>query len=103
MFQRSIKNLVYFQSNNKKGQTTSETSISEIKLQKLLETLSKQAMKEKTPSIEELESILQNSIRSLENEERSDSEIEKKTSEEGGTPITKFLRKQGYLKDGKNG
>lgn len=101
MFQRSIKNLVYFQSNNKKGQTTSETSISEIKMQKLLETLSKQAMKEKTPSIEELESILQNSIRSLENEERSDSEIENKTSEEGGTPVTKFLRKKGYLKDGK--
>ena len=95
MSQRSIKNLVYFQSNNKKGQTKSETSISEIKLQKLLETLSKQAMKEKTPSIEELESILQNSIRSLENEERSDSEIEEKTSEEGGTPITKFLRKKG--------
>jgi len=99
---QSSKNFVYFSYKEKKG-NKSIPQISTKKLQKILQTLSKQALKEKAPSIEELERILQNSIiesdatKNLEN----DSEGNNETFELGNDPITKYLIEKGYLRDDK--
>jgi len=58
-------------------------------------------MKEMTPDLQELESILQNSLKKSQDEQDSKSEIEEMAQEEGGTPITKLLMEKGYLRDDK--
>ena len=55
-------NFVYYLNDGKKNKTELEHPISDEKLQKLLEALSKHAMKENTPEFQELESLLQNSL-----------------------------------------
>ncbi len=98
----NTSNIVYFLNKNEKGnKKTKDTQLS-TKLQKFLETLSKQAMKEKTQSLKELESILQNSL-IQEHEEKSKikSEFLENLKNEGGQPITKFLQEKGYLRDEK--
>lgn len=101
MWPHNISNFVYFLNNNKKGKSKTEDSQLNKKLQQILETLSKQAMKEKTPDLEELELILQKSL-SEEQEDKSkiNTEVEDQT-QEGGKPITKFLKEKGYLRDDK--
>jgi len=101
MAARNTRNFVYFLSNTKKGKTKSEENQWYAKLQKILETLSKQAMKEKTPNMEELESILQNSLNQEQDEQSKTRSESEKNLLEGGKPITKFLQEEGYLKDEK--
>jgi uncharacterized protein with von Willebrand factor type A (vWA) domain len=101
MLQHSTSNFVYFLNKNKEDGKKSRDSRLKAKLQQILETLSKQAMKEKTPDLEELESALQNAL-SKEQDEKShtSSEFEEQTYE-GGQSITKFLQEKGYLRDNK--
>ena len=62
MSQRNTRNFVYYVNEDKKNQAKPEDNISKDKLQKILQALSKYAMKEKAPKFEELESLLQNSL-----------------------------------------
>ncbi len=80
MLQHSTSNFVYFLNKNKEDGKKSRDSRLKAKLQQILETLSKQAMKEKTPDLEELESALQNAL-SKEQDEKShtSSEFEEQT------------------------
>jgi len=101
MSQHNTSNFVYYVNEEKKNQTKPEDNISKDKLQKILQTLSKYAMKEKSPKFEELESLLQNSLSENEkqdSETKLDSDVHKDKS---GSPLTKFLQEKGYLKDEK--
>ncbi|MGI0008117.1 MAG: VWA domain-containing protein [Nitrosopumilaceae archaeon] len=102
MLQLDTRNVLYFL--NQESKTTKPSNeISNETLQKILQTLSKQILKEKTPSIQDLEHILQGVIKQStkqqtleENSESAETDIHA-----SGEPITKYLKKQGYLKDEK--
>lgn len=98
MLQHNTKNLVYFVTKEEKGKSDKEDQISKEKLEKILETLYRQAIKERTPNIEELEEILQSSIKS---ESENVNQKTEDQSPEGSTSITKFLKEKGYLRDEK--
>jgi len=95
-----INNTVYFVRKNEKGKSKSQDKLLDKKIQQILETLAKQAMKEKFPTLEELESILQNSVFQSK-EEESEIEIQQTGHEEASASITKFLKENGYLRDEK--
>jgi uncharacterized protein with von Willebrand factor type A (vWA) domain len=94
-------NFVYYLNDGKKNKTELEHTISDKKLQKLLEALSKHAMKEKTPEFQELESLLQNSLNQNENQYPETKSEKDDHIEEGGTPLTKLLKEKGYLREEK--
>ena len=99
MLQRNTKNIVYFASKTKKTKSQDEL-FSKEKLDKILDILQKQSLKEKTLKMEDLESILQNKIYSnTTSEQHSEDKVD---SIDGITSITKYLMQTGYLKDQKN-
>lgn len=101
MSRPSTGNYVYFVNDGKKTQSKLDDNISNDTLQKILQTLSKYAMKEKAPEFQELESLLQNSLNETENQ---DSEAKSENDEHldrGGSHLTKFLKEKGYLRDEK--
>ncbi len=102
MSQPDIRNVLYF-SNQESKTTKPSNEISNETLQKIFQILSKQVLKEKTPSMQDLELILQGVIAQSaeqqnleENSENTESDIHA-----SGEAITKYLQKQGYLKDEK--
>ena len=101
MAKLDTKNILYYLSKGDKNKSKSENQLSDKKIQQILETLANQAMKEKPPSIEELESILQNSNKSKE-EQNSEIKTQEIQQEDGISSITKLLREKGYLRDKKN-
>jgi len=97
----NTKNFVYFATNQQKGKTKEEDSISKQKLQQILETLYRQAIKEKTPELEDLEEIIRNSLKSSTNETLENPDTEEQSQDESFS-ITKYLMEKGYLRDEKN-
>ncbi len=97
----NTKNFVYFlnqENENKK----SNTGISKNMLQKILQTMTKQVLKEKTPNLQDLDHILQGVIQQSNEKSEEENQKEKETSiQDAGDPITKYLQKIGYLKDKK--
>ncbi|VVC05341.1 von Willebrand factor type A domain protein [uncultured archaeon] len=102
MLQSRSKNFVYFL-NQENDNKTSNTEVSNNMLQKILQTMAKQALKEKTPNVQELDHILGEVVQqSHEKSEIQQNQEEKETDIQGtGEPITKYLQKIGYLKDKK--
>ena len=94
-------NFVYYVNDGKTNKTASENTLSEDKLQKILETLSKYAMREKTPEFQELEAILQNSLNQNENQDYETQNVSEEHIEESGTNLTKLLKEKGYLREDK--
>ena len=94
-------NYVYYLNDGKQNKSKLENTLSDEKLQKFLETLAKQAMKEKTPEFHELESLLQNSIKRNENEDPQTKSEHDEQSEDGEASITKLLKEKGYLREEK--
>jgi len=92
-------NLVYFASKSKKQKSENEDLISDKQLKRILQTVAQQAMREKLPDINELESILQNSIKEFEEKNHPS---EQENEDDGSASITKLLQERGYLKDEKN-
>ena len=92
-------NLVYFASKSKKQKSENEDLISDKQLKRILQTVAQQAMREKSPDINELESILQNSIKEFEEKNHPS---EQENEDDGSASITKLLQGKGYLKDEKN-
>lgn len=101
MYQHSTSNFDYFPYKETKGRNL-KTEISEKKLQKILQILAKQALKEKRPSVQDLERILQDAMIQLDVEKKPEhySEGMNETYEMGDEPITKYLREKGYICDG---
>ena len=102
MSQLDTRNVLYFLNQGSKT-TKPSNEISNETLQKILQTLSKQILKEKTPSIKDLEDILQGVIKQSAEQQtlEENSEITETDFHASGEPITKYLKKQGYLKDEK--
>ena len=92
MSRPSTGNYVYFVNDGKKNQSKLDNNISYDKLQKILQTLSKYAMKEKTPEFQELESLLQNSLNETENQDSEPKSENDEHLDQGSriirTPIT---------------
>ena len=93
-------NFVYFQSENDKSENPS-SEISDEELKQALKTIASQVLKEKTPSMKDLESILENKTQKA-SEDNLENEGQQETEMHGSSePITKHLQKLGYLKDDK--
>jgi len=101
MSPHNIGNYVYYLNDVKKNKSKQKNSLIDEKLQKILETLSKQAMKEKTPEFKELESLLQNSIKPNENDDSQTKSEHDEQFEDGEASITKLLKEKGYLREEK--
>ena len=94
-------NLVYFASKLKKGKSESQQQFSDKKFKEILEKLATQAMKERTPSMDELESTLQNTTKESEENDEKKFDTEDQDEDGGSSSITKLLKEKGYLKDEK--
>ena len=91
MSQPRTGNYVYFVNDGKKNQSKLDNIISNDKLQKILQTLSKYAMKEKAPEFQELESLLQNSLNETENQDSEPKSENDEHFHQEGSPLKKFL------------
>ena len=102
MSQPDTRNVLYFLNQESKT-TESNKEVSNDILQKILQTLSKQILKEKTPCIQDLEHILQGVIKQSANQQNLEENSESTETDihASGEPITKYLQTQGYLKDEK--
>lgn len=102
MLQPRTKNFVYFlnkQENTKKNSSSEE--LSEKQLNQILKAVTKQILKEKTPSLQELEKSLEN-VKGESSQPQTTDEKQDEIDIHGDTePITKYLQKLGYLKDEK--
>lgn len=94
-------NFVYYLNDGKKKKTELEQIISDKKLDKLLQVLSKYSLKEKTLEFKELESLLQNSLNQNENQDNETKIEQDEQLEDGGNPLTKLLKDLGYLREEK--
>ena len=96
---RKASSFVYFLNKEESGKTSSDSEM-EGQLRKMLDAVAKQALKERTPSVQELEKILQGTMQeqqqSREGEEKSEPDIHGSNE-----AITRYLQRMGYLKDDK--
>ncbi len=99
----STTNFVYFlnkQEDSKKSNNSEK--LTNERLNQILKTISKQILKEKTPSLQELESTLEKISQEQTDQSQSIQEKQDEIDIHGNTePITKQLQKLGYLKDEK--
>lgn len=101
MLLHNAVNFVYFL-NEKHNSKASNSEISNEQLNKILKTIAKQALKEKNPSMQDMEQILQGVIQESTSKSQVDETSEKELDIHGiSEPITKYLQRKGYLKDGK--
>jgi uncharacterized protein with von Willebrand factor type A (vWA) domain len=92
---------VYRSSTEEKKESQSSDSLDQQTLEKILQSLANQSMREKAPSFEELESILQGNIEES-STEQTKTESDQSPKSDDTRPITKYLLDHGYLKDEKN-
>lgn len=94
-------NFVYFL-NDKHNSKGSDSDISNEQLNKILRTMAKQSLKEKTPSIQDMERILQGIIEESSSKSQDEDLSNKELDKHGiNEPITKYLERKGYLKNDK--
>ena len=93
------KNFVYFPRENNNSQNPS-SELSNEELKQALKIIGSQILKEKTPSVKDLETLLENEIHKSSENQTSNTEQEE-TEFSDSDYITKYLQKLGYLKDNK--
>ncbi|AJZ75717.1 VWA domain-containing protein [Candidatus Nitrosotenuis cloacae] len=101
MLQHNLKNFVYQSSTEEKQNKTPKEGLDQNTIEKLMQSLAKQSMREKAPSLEELESILQGEIKES-STEQTQTESDSVPQSDDTKSITKYLMEHGYLKDEKN-
>lgn len=102
MRSRNIVNFMYYSTNEEKSGKPSQTDDTDQKtLEKILQTLANQSMREKNVSLEELESILQNTINEPGTDPAQAMSVDAPRSDDTKS-ITKYLVEKGYLRDEKN-
>lgn len=101
MSPRNFTNFVYHPATEQKEGEKSET-LDEKTLDKLLSTLASQSMREKTPTLEELEGALEGSIVEQSQDPSSQIEPAENPQSDDTKSITKYLIEHGYIKDDKN-
>jgi uncharacterized protein with von Willebrand factor type A (vWA) domain len=93
-------NFVYFQSENNESKNSS-SEIYDESFKQALKTIASQILKEKTPSIKDLESVLENIMQeTTKNQAKNEGQQETKVCDNSES-MTKYLQKLGYLKDDK--
>jgi uncharacterized protein with von Willebrand factor type A (vWA) domain len=95
------RNLVYFASQDEKSQERQSTEPDQKMLEKILMSLAGQSMREKAPTIDELEGILQSSIKA-DSDAADATQSDEAPKSDDAHSITKFLLEHGYLKNEKN-
>lgn len=103
MSQHNYTNFVYFSSREEKRQEQEKgaESLDKKTLDKILQSLATQSMRERSPSVDDLESILASDMRSdSESEAQTDNENLPKSDDPKS--ITRLLIEQGYLREEKN-
>lgn len=101
------KKYVYFpmdkEEQEQKQQSKGERELPRDILDALLKALGREALREKTPSMQELEQALQGAVssRSEQQGQQSNSQLgsEGESTDDSGMPLVKHLINQGYLKD----
>ena len=97
--QHNTANFVYFL-NEKSNAKGSDSEISNEQLSKILKTMAKQVVKEKIPSVQEIEQILQGTIQKSSSQSQVDEKPQNELDIHGTSePITKYLQRKGYFKD----
>lgn len=89
---------VYFQNENNKSENTTEDMSDEM-LNQILKSVATQALKEKTPSMKDLETILDDVMQNSSSQNESNDGQQETKSYGNDEPVTKYLQKLGYLKD----
>ncbi len=97
----STANFVYFLNEEKNSKSTDNSEISNEQLSKVLKTIAKQVLKEKTPSVHDLEKMLQGITQEQSSQSQVDEEKNELDIHGNNEYITKYLQKKGYLKDDK--
>jgi uncharacterized protein with von Willebrand factor type A (vWA) domain len=97
----SHRNLVYFASQDEKRKERQSTEPDQKTLEKILESLAGQSMRDKAPTIDELEGILQSSIKA-DSDAADATQSDEAPKSDDAHSITKFLLERGYLKNEKN-
>ncbi|MGI0046490.1 MAG: VWA domain-containing protein [Nitrosotalea sp.] len=93
-------NFIYFL-NDKKNSKGSDSEISNEHLSKILKTIAKQVLKEKIPSVQDLEKMFQGITQEQQPQSNVDEEKNELDIHGNSEPITKYLQRKGYLKDDK--
>ena len=101
MLQHNLKNFVYQSSTEEKQGQAPKEGLDQNTIEKLMQSLAKQSMREKAPRLEELESILQSEIKES-STEQTKTESDSAPQNDDTKSITKYLMEHGYLKDEKN-
>ena len=102
MSKHSFINFVYHSAKESKDGDKKSQTLDEKTMEKLLQSLASQSMREKAPTLEELEGILQGNIREQSQDSTTESESSENPQSDDTKSITKYLQEQGYLRDGKN-
>jgi uncharacterized protein with von Willebrand factor type A (vWA) domain len=104
MSQHSFKNFVYYSATDQKGQDHEEKpqELDQKTLEQILQLLTVQSMREKSPTFAELEAILQNSVHELNLDSKPQNQPEQVPQSDDAHSITKYLVRRGYLRDEKN-
>ena len=103
MSPRNFTNFVYYSAKNEKQDTDKKSETLDQKtLDKLLKTLASQSMREKAPTLEELQGILQGNVQEQSEYSSRETQSAENPRSDDARSITKYLLERGYLKDEKN-
>ncbi|WP_081781867.1 VWA domain-containing protein [Candidatus Nitrosotenuis chungbukensis] len=100
---RNIVNFVYYSTTeeNKEKPSQKPSDADQKTLEKILETLANQSMREKNISLKELDDILQNAINEPGNDPAQAASVDEPKHDDTKS-VTKYLIEKGYLRDEKN-
>ncbi|MFI5417233.1 MAG: hypothetical protein ACHQW9_04195, partial [Nitrososphaerales archaeon] len=100
---RNIVNFVYYSTTEEKKEKPAQKpgDTDQKTLEKIMQTLANQSMREKNISLEELESILQNAINEPGNDPAHTMSVDEPKNDDTKS-ITRYLIEKGYLRDEKN-
>lgn len=102
MQSRNIVNFLYYSTKEKNEKPSQKPDDADQKtLDKILQTLANQSMREKNVSLEDLEGILQSAISEPANDPAQAMSMDAPKNDDT-KPITKYLMERGYLRDEKN-
>ena len=102
MPQRNYKNFVYYLATEEERQNEKQQNLDKKEQEKIMQILASQSMREKTPSLEELESVLRDKMSNSSEKSSPQTPSDQIPNSDDAEPITKYLIRQGYLKDEKN-
>jgi uncharacterized protein with von Willebrand factor type A (vWA) domain len=106
------KKFIFFpldrESEKQSQESSGERELNRNVVDKLLQTIGREALKEKTPNLQELEQTLQGMMSSLSKRQERDRQQERsgmvadsnnESGDESGMPLVAYLMQKGYLKD----